>query len=535
MISENACRGIFSCRGSGIQGMFYVNAGSCVGDNSCFGSVGSTSISNSSCQGTSSCSYLSGVNIISNESCKGMNSCTGLYSSIIGSESCIGQGTCSRCTSFETCTITLAGSITVGQRSCLGCYTCRQISGTTSIGNDSCLHSNACEKSSGTRSIADYACQGFKACSNSSDTVIINSDTCNYSKACMSLSGYSVITHSPTSSPSLRSALSCYPNARKIKIQSTTGQQIQVFEVEAISSGVNVAAFKAARSSTTLKQFNASNAIDNNPTTFSHTNDRSAWLEIDLKHAAAIESVNITNRFCGNIGDASGCLCRLTNATVSLLDELSVVITEKVLGNTCGVLGVANSFESAPKFCKTNVPTSSPNKLHAACYPKAKKLKLQSTTGEYIQVFEVKVISSGVNVAKDGHATQSSTFKPFNASNAVDNKPSTFSHTNDTSAWLMVDFRAFFDVESVNISNRFCNGASDPPGCLCRLTNSTMSLLDENNLTVTSVTLGNTCGQHILETLFDPSPFFCANEAQLNQRRRLPWAQRNLGKRPSKC
>lgn len=85
------------------------------------------------------------------------------------------------------------GSITVGQRSCLGCYTCRQISGTslscastlclystyaksfylffnitiigtTSIGNDSCLHSNACEKSSGTRSIADYACQGFKAC-----------------------------------------------------------------------------------------------------------------------------------------------------------------------------------------------------------------------------------------------------------------------------------------------------------------------------------------------------------------------------------
>jgi hypothetical protein len=303
-----------------------------------------------------------------------------------------------------------------------------------------------------------------------------------------------------------------------------------------------VAAFKAARSSTTLKQFNASNAIDNNPTTFSHTNDRSAWLEIDLKHAAAIESVNITNRFCGNIGDASGCLCRLTNATVSLLDELSVVITEKVLGNTCGVLGVANSFESAPKFCKTNVsvvvvlilmvhehliilfdmflcmpsalkvPTSSPNKLHAACYPKAKKLKLQSTTGEYIQVFEVKVISSGVNVAKDGHATQSSTFKPFNASYAVDNKPSTFSHTNDTSAWLMVDFRAFFDVESVNISNRFCNGASDPPGCLCRLTNSTMSLLDENNSTVTSVTLGNTCWQHILETLFDPSPFFCANE-----------------------
>lgn len=45
--------------------------------------------------------------------------------------------------------------------------------------------------------------------SNSSDIVIINNTTCNYNKACMSLSGYSVITHAPTSSPSSGSAVRC--------------------------------------------------------------------------------------------------------------------------------------------------------------------------------------------------------------------------------------------------------------------------------------------------------------------------------------
>jgi hypothetical protein len=64
---------------------------------------------------------------------------------------------------------------------------------------------------------------------------------------------------------------------------------------------------------------------------------------------------------------------------------------------------------------------------------------------------EIQAISAGVNVAKDGYATQSSTWSLFNANNAINNKSSTFSHTNDGSAWLMVDLGAFFDVESVMI------------------------------------------------------------------------------------
>jgi hypothetical protein len=128
----------------------------------------------------------------------------------------------------------------------------------------------------------------------------------------------------------------------------------------ALSSGINVAAGKnASQSSSTWGQFYASKAVDNNPSTFSHTNDGDAWLEINLgQNAAAMESVNITNRFCCDINDASGCLCRLTNATVSLLDESSAVINEEVLGNTCGVLNVVNSFDSAPQFCDTTVSAS---------------------------------------------------------------------------------------------------------------------------------------------------------------------------------
>jgi hypothetical protein len=112
---------------------------------------------------------------------------------------------------------------------------------------------------------------------------------------------------------------------------------------------------------------------------------------------------------------------------------------------------------------------------------------------------EVQAISAGVNVAEDGYATQSSTWGLFNAKNAIDNNASTFSHTNDESAWLMVDLGAFFDVESVMIENQSCRGANDPSGCLCRLTNATMSLLDGNDATVSSVTLGNICRQVCLK------------------------------------
>ena len=162
---------------------------------------------------------------------------------------------------------------------------------------------------------------------------------------------------------------------------------------------------------------------------------------------------------------------------------------------------------------KTPTPTPSPSNPSSVCYPNTKKIRLESTTGQHIQLFEVEAYSAGVNVAKDtSYATQSSTLKQFFASNSVDGDVTTFSHTNDGNAWLDIDFGMNVALESINIVNRHCGSIDDAPGCLCRLTNATLSLLDYNDNTITSVTLGNTCGQHSVETLFDPSPSFCAEE-----------------------
>ena len=157
------------------------------------------------------------------------------------------------------------------------------------------------------------------------------------------------------------------------------------------------------------------------------------------------------------------------------------------------------------------VPTMSPSPLEA-CYPNAMKLKLESTTGQPIQLFEIEAFSAGINVAKNADAIQSTTFEQFYASNAVDNDSATFSHTNDESPWLQVDLGKGFAIDSIKIANRWCGDINDMPGCLCRLANATLSLLDENDSTVTSVLLDDTCGQHSVETLFEPSSAFCSTK-----------------------
>lgn len=156
-------------------------------------------------------------------------------------------------------------------------------------------------------------------------------------------------------------------------------------------------------------------------------------------------------------------------------------------------------------------PTMSPSPFDA-CYPNAMKLKLESTTGQPIQLFEIEAISAGVNVAKNAGATQSTTFEQFYASNAVDNDSATFSHTNDDSPWLEVDLGKDFAIDSIKITNRWCGNEDDVQGCLCRLTNATVSLLDENDSTVSSVLLDDTCGQHLVEILFESSATFCPNQ-----------------------
>ena len=68
----------------------------------------------------------------------------------------------------------------------------------------------------------------------------------------------------------------------KIKINSVTGRPLNLFEVQVISGGFNIAQDKVATQSSTLFNHTASLALDNNVETFSHTNDINPYFEVDL-------------------------------------------------------------------------------------------------------------------------------------------------------------------------------------------------------------------------------------------------------------
>jgi hypothetical protein len=112
--------------------------------------------------------------------------------------------------------------------------------------------------------------------------------------------------------------------------------------------------------------------------------------------------------------DPNGCLCRFSLATITLHDEKGVVAATQSLGNTCGELLIAKTF---------SVSTS----------VSADKVRIEATTGEQLQMFEVQIYESGSNVAPQGSASQSSDYNSnFEASKAIDSSNSTFSQTADS-------------------------------------------------------------------------------------------------------
>ena len=141
--------------------------------------------------------------------------------------------------------------------------------------------------------------------------------------------------------------------------------------------------------------------------------------------------------------------------------------------------------------------------LPQSCH--AEKVKLESTTEKFIQIFELQAYSSGVNVALQGSATQSSLYNDdvkFEASKAIDGINSTFSHTKNTNAWLEVALTSPHDIESVIILNRWCANSSDVNGCLCRLSDSILTLYNKNGVTLSARKIGNTCGLLVLSEKF---------------------------------
>jgi hypothetical protein len=165
-------------------------------------------------------------------------------------------------------------------------------------------------------------------------------------------------TSSPSKSPSKGPSLSpvsegCFPLAKKVKVQSLTGLPIQMIELQVISKGSNVAIGKDATQSSTFKDKVASKAVDGKMNSFSHTGSDNCggWWQIDLGDSFTIESIKILNRWCSNPSDSIGCLCRLSQAAISLFSHDGKWVNAAFNGDTCKLLEVNHEFKASPEYC----------------------------------------------------------------------------------------------------------------------------------------------------------------------------------------
>jgi hypothetical protein len=127
-------------------------------------------------------------------------------------------------------------------------------------------------------------------------------------------------------------------SANRVRLESTTDMPLQMFEFQILSSGQNVALTGAATQSSMYRNMDkmaASKSIDNLNTTFSHTElGANQYWEVTLPQKHDVEEISIINRFCAGVADVNGCLCRLSNARITLYEDADVVATRQ-LGNTC--------------------------------------------------------------------------------------------------------------------------------------------------------------------------------------------------------
>jgi hypothetical protein len=142
--------------------------------------------------------------------------------------------------------------------------------------------------------------------------------------------------------------------------------------------------------------------------------------------------------------------------------------------------------------------------------PKIKQVKLQQTTGEWLQIFELEVFDPmGTNVARGKMATASSTNSADeDPKRAVDGSLTTLFHSKrrasgDYNPWLNIDLGSSFEATQIVIYNRWCENASDKSRCLCRLSQANLLLYDDLGAVVSTFNLGNTCGKATLEYALD--------------------------------
>jgi hypothetical protein len=110
---------------------------------------------------------------------------------------------------------------------------------------------------------------------------------------------------------------------------------------------------KGAMQSLTRQLYGANLAVDGDVTTFSHTSDAAAWIEIDLGDVYHVNSVVVLNCWCVDVKDSRVCLCILSGAKLSLVDEDGNVIAMRDIGDTCRVAQVVEGSNDKGVFEST--------------------------------------------------------------------------------------------------------------------------------------------------------------------------------------
>jgi hypothetical protein len=124
----------------------------------------------------------------------------------------------------------------------------------------------------------------------------------------------------------------CYPNGKKVKLQSNNGEKIGVVAIEVYSYGIDVANGK----SITMSQ------VGGNP-----------WLEIELEELFSIERIDIRSPWCQSSTDS--CLCHLEDSTLSISGNNESVWT-KVLDGACTATSTLDYIvKPETNFCSSEV------------------------------------------------------------------------------------------------------------------------------------------------------------------------------------
>ena len=123
-----------------------------------------------------------------------------------------------------------------------------------------------------------------------------------------------------------------------------------------MSNNQNIALGKSASQSSNFnnkKRFSASKAVDGQTNSFSHTsrNDECAWWMVDLGSSVEVESVKVHNRWCAEDSVSDRCLCRLSFAVVSLLNDRGKWVDATMMGNTCGIMVWEHDFTLSADSC----------------------------------------------------------------------------------------------------------------------------------------------------------------------------------------